>query len=136
MTWPDTIALGVLDARAVGSRSVEPGQIHDLAPVEQVGVPRIDQDVGVVVDELLPGGGDGGEAGIRAVRLGPDEVLGITPRTLYRFMNEGQLAGYRFGRVIRLKATDIDEFIEQSRISPGELDHLYPDTSAKDSSAT
>ena len=62
--------------------------------------------------------------------------LGITPRTLYRFMNEGQLAGYRFGRVIRLKATDIDEFIEQSRISPGELDHLYPDTSAKDSSAT
>jgi len=55
--------------------------------------------------------------------------LGITPRTLYRFMNEGQLAGYRFGRVIRLKATDIDEFIEQSRIAPGELDHLYPDTS-------
>ena len=55
--------------------------------------------------------------------------LGITPRTLYRFMNEGQLAGYRFGRVIRLKATDIDEFIEQSRITPGELDHLYPDTS-------
>jgi len=55
--------------------------------------------------------------------------LGITPRTLYRFMNEGQLAGYRFGRVIRLKATDIDEFIEQSRIAPGELDHLYPDPS-------
>ena len=42
--------------------------------------------------------------------------LGITPRTLYRFMNEDQLAGYRFGRVIRLKATDIDEFIESSRI--------------------
>lgn len=62
--------------------------------------------------------------------------LGITPRTLYRFMNEGQLAGYRFGRVIRLKATDIDEFIEQSRISPGELDHLYPDTSAGDSNDT
>jgi excisionase family DNA binding protein len=58
--------------------------------------------------------------------------LGITPRTLYRFMNEGQLAGFRFGRVIRLKATDVDAFIEQSRISPGELDHLYPDTSASD----
>ena len=44
---------------------------------------------------------------------------------------QGQLAGYRFGRVIRLKATDVDEFIEKSRISPGELDHLYPDTSTK-----
>ncbi|MEL7207821.1 MAG: helix-turn-helix domain-containing protein [Actinomycetota bacterium] len=58
--------------------------------------------------------------------------LGITPRTLYRFVNEGQLAGYRFGRVIRLKASEIDEFIEQSRITPGELDHLYPDTSSGD----
>src|SRR5690349_10550909 len=27
--------------------------------------------------------------------------LGITPRTLYRFIDEGQLVAYRFGRVIR-----------------------------------
>ena len=26
--------------------------------------------------------------------------LGITPRTLYRFIDEGQLAAYKFGRVI------------------------------------
>jgi excisionase family DNA binding protein len=52
--------------------------------------------------------------------------LGITPRTLYRFLDTDQLAGYRFGRVIRLKTTDVDAFIEASRIKPGELEHLYP----------
>jgi excisionase family DNA binding protein len=66
--------------------------------------------------------------------------LGITPRTLYRFIDEGQVAAYRFGRVIRLKATDVDIFIDACRIEPGTLEHLYPDsgpdTSANDASAT
>lgn len=53
--------------------------------------------------------------------------LGITPRTLYRFIDEGQLAAYHFGRVIRLKAEDIDAFIESSRVVPGSLRHLYPE---------
>jgi len=57
--------------------------------------------------------------------------LGITTRTLYRFVDQGDLPAYRMGRVIRLKATDIDSFIEGSRIEPGTLEHLYPDTSAK-----
>ena len=35
--------------------------------------------------------------------------LGITPRTLYRFLDEGQLPGYRFGRVIRLQAKEFDQ---------------------------
>jgi excisionase family DNA binding protein len=58
------------------------------------------------------------------------ERLGITPRTLYRFIDEGKLTGYRMGRVIRLKATDVEEFIETCRIEPGSLEHLYPDTSS------
>lgn len=57
--------------------------------------------------------------------------LGITPRTLYRFIDLGELPAYRLGRVIRLKADDVDVFIETSRIEPGTLEHLYPDTSAK-----
>ena len=57
--------------------------------------------------------------------------LGITTRTLYRFVDQGDLPAYRMGRVIRLKATDIDSFIDSSRIEPGTLEHLYPDTSAK-----
>jgi len=62
--------------------------------------------------------------------------LGITPRTLYRFIDEGQVAAYRFGRVIRLKATDVDIFIDACRIEPGTLEHLYPDSSPDTSAST
>ena len=37
--------------------------------------------------------------------------LGITPRTLYRFIDHGELPAYRFGRVIRLRGHEVDEFI-------------------------
>ncbi len=53
--------------------------------------------------------------------------LGITPRTLYRLIDEGQLPAYRMTRLITLKGSDLDEFIERSRIEPGTLDHLYPE---------
>jgi excisionase family DNA binding protein len=57
------------------------------------------------------------------------ERLGVTARTLYRFIDRGELPAYRMGRVIRLKAADVDDFIEASRIQPGTLEHLYPDAS-------
>lgn len=53
--------------------------------------------------------------------------LGIAPRTLYRLIDEGQLAAYKFGRVIRLKLADLDAFVEAARIQPGSLEHLYPE---------
>lgn len=53
--------------------------------------------------------------------------LGVTPRTLYRFIDEGQIPGYRFGRVIRLREHEVDAFIEACRIEPGTLEHLYPE---------
>jgi excisionase family DNA binding protein len=53
--------------------------------------------------------------------------LGITARTLYRFIDEGQVPAYRFGRVIRLKEAEVDAFIEACRIEPGSLEHLYPE---------
>lgn len=53
--------------------------------------------------------------------------LGITIRTLYRFIDQGDLPAYRFGRVIRLKQQEVEAFIDASRIEPGELDHLYPE---------
>lgn len=59
--------------------------------------------------------------------------LGITPRTLYRFIDEGQLPAYRFGRVIRLKESEVDAFIESCRIEPGTLEHLYPETGSETS---
>lgn len=53
--------------------------------------------------------------------------LGITARTLYRFIDEDELAAYRFGRVIRLKQSDVDRYIDECRIEPGSLEHLYPE---------
>jgi excisionase family DNA binding protein len=58
------------------------------------------------------------------------KALGITPRTLYRFIDHGDIAAYRFGRVIRVKRSDVDSFIEASRVEPGTLKHLYPDGNA------
>jgi excisionase family DNA binding protein len=59
--------------------------------------------------------------------------LGITPRTLYRFIDEGLLPAYRFGRVIRLQQAEVDEFIIRSRIAPGSLEHLYPEVASSTS---
>jgi len=52
--------------------------------------------------------------------------LGVTLRSLYRFIDEGELAAYKFGRVIRLKEEDVDRYIDSCRITPGDLEHLYP----------
>jgi excisionase family DNA binding protein len=59
--------------------------------------------------------------------------LGITSRTLYRFIDEGLVPAYRFGRVIRLTEHEVDAFIESSRIQPGTLEHLYPEPIAHES---
>ena len=77
---------------------------------------------------------DGPETSPDAIWLSTQDAakrLGVTPRTLYRFIDQGELTAYRLGRVIRLKLSDVDAFIEKSRIEPGTLEHLYPDTSVK-----
>jgi excisionase family DNA binding protein len=58
--------------------------------------------------------------------------LGVTVRTLYRFIDEGQLVAYQMGRVIRVQEPDLEKFIESVRIAPGSLAHLYPDTGSPD----
>jgi excisionase family DNA binding protein len=49
----------------------------------------------------------------------------VTSRTLYRFIDEGYLPAYKFGRVIRLKRDEVDAYIARCRIEPGTLQHLY-----------
>ena len=56
------------------------------------------------------------------------EELGITLRTLYRLIDEGQLAAFRMGRVFRIRREDLDAFVEGTRVAPGSLAHLYPET--------
>ena len=85
---------------------------------------------------MTPPASDTADGDIRWLSTGEAaDRLGITPRTLYRFIDEGQVPAYRFGRVIRLKSTDVEVFIEACRIAPGTLEHLYPD-SGTETSAT
>jgi excisionase family DNA binding protein len=51
--------------------------------------------------------------------------LGITPRTLYRFVDRGDVEAHRIGRVLRFRLDELDQFIERCRIEPGSLRHLY-----------
>ena len=53
--------------------------------------------------------------------------LGVTVRTLYRLIDESELPAYKFGRVIRLQEGEVESFIKASRITPGDLEHLYPE---------
>ena len=45
--------------------------------------------------------------------------IGVGVRTLYRLIDHGELPAYRFGRVIRLRAVEVDQFIDRSRIPAG-----------------
>lgn len=55
------------------------------------------------------------------------ERLGVVPRTLYRMIDDDQIPAYKMGRVLRLKESDLDAFLESTRVKPGELKHLYPE---------
>jgi excisionase family DNA binding protein len=64
------------------------------------------------------------------VWLGTQEAarqLGITARTLYRLIDEGEIPAYKLGRVLRLRLSDVEAFLESARVKPGDLEHLYPE---------
>lgn len=47
------------------------------------------------------------------------DMIGLTPRTVHRLIDAGELPAYRFGRVIRYRRLDVLEFLESKRIEPG-----------------
>jgi excisionase family DNA binding protein len=117
----------------------EVNEMHYDAPVESD--PALEpSQVEQSQDERLEGGqvpGDAaqGEAAAPTEWLSTQAAarrLGVTARTLYRFIDRGELPAYRMGRVIRLQASDVEAFIQASRIEPGTLEHLYPDTATAD----
>jgi len=57
---------------------------------------------------------------------GAAEYLGVTLRTIYKLIDQGDLPAYKIGRVFRMRRSDLDDFLERSRVQPGELAHLYP----------
>ena len=52
-------------------------------------------------------------------------LIGLTPRTLYRLIDSGQVPAYRFGRVIRLRSHEVEAATEAARVEPGTLTHLW-----------
>lgn len=50
--------------------------------------------------------------------------LGVSLQTLYKFIDDGSLAAYHMGRVIRLRYEDVLEFLKGQRIAKGELNQL------------
>lgn len=59
------------------------------------------------------------------------KYLGLNQRTIYKLVDQGDLRGYKLGRVVRFRKTDLDAYLEASVIQPGELKHLRPDTYRK-----
>ncbi|GAC1531423.1 MAG: hypothetical protein NVS3B12_07420 [Acidimicrobiales bacterium] len=62
--------------------------------------------------------------------------LGVTQRTLYRLIDEGQVVAYQFGRVLRIKRPDLEAFVEAARVEAGTLRHLYPGPVAEEPDAS
>jgi excisionase family DNA binding protein len=47
------------------------------------------------------------------------QLIGVTLRTLYRFIDEGRLPAYRLGRVVRLLRADVERFLSTGGDSNG-----------------
>jgi excisionase family DNA binding protein len=55
------------------------------------------------------------------------KALGITLRTVYRLIDDGELPAYRIGRVIRVKQADVDAFLLPTvQVLPFPLDVPFP----------
>ena len=50
--------------------------------------------------------------------------LGVVPRTVYGLVNRGELAAFKIGRVMRIRADDVADYLARHRVQPGDLDHL------------
>ncbi len=50
------------------------------------------------------------------------EHLGLKEKTLYGKVSRNEIPYYKIGRLIKFKASDIDEWIASNRRGPAELD--------------
>ena len=52
------------------------------------------------------------------------EHIGVALTTLYRLVDDGKIPAYRPGRSLRFRVSDLDAFLEETKVKPGELSHL------------
>lgn len=50
--------------------------------------------------------------------------IGVAKVTLLRLVNDGLLPAYKPARNLQFKEREVEEYIEKSRVLPGELGHL------------
>jgi excisionase family DNA binding protein len=46
------------------------------------------------------------------------ELLGIKPKTLYSWVENGKIPAYKFNGALRFKTTEINEFIQFNKVQP------------------
>jgi excisionase family DNA binding protein len=56
---------------------------------------------------------------------GAARYLGVYLRTMYKLIDQGDIPAFKIGRVFRIRRSDLDDFLERSRVQPGTLAHLY-----------
>ena len=49
------------------------------------------------------------------------ETLGVTLRTLYRYIDTGDLPAYKMCRLIRLRRAEVEQFITNNKVQPGDI---------------
>src|SRR5437763_7209085 len=49
------------------------------------------------------------------------EALEVALRTLYRYIDSGELPAYKMGRLIRLRRRDVEQLIAASKMQPGDI---------------
>lgn len=50
--------------------------------------------------------------------------LGVSLSTLYRLVNDGAVGAYRPARSLQFKLEELDAYLDQTKVQPGDLDHL------------
>ncbi len=57
---------------------------------------------------------------------GAAQYLGVGLRMVYKLIDQGEIPAFKIGRVFRMRRSDVDDFLERSRVQLGDLSHLYP----------
>jgi excisionase family DNA binding protein len=63
-----------------------------------------------------------------STREAAEYLGGITVPSVYRLVDDGLLPAYRPTRGLRFRRSDLDTYLEQARVRPGDLAHLRSDS--------
>ena len=47
------------------------------------------------------------------------ERLQVTERTVYQWLRNGRLVGFKLGRLWRIRPEDLEDFLDRARVSAG-----------------